>query len=52
MQTFAASGFNDVEASIQHEQVIAPPEWEQRYGLRHGAAFGLAHGLDQLSLFR
>ncbi|KAI3436703.1 hypothetical protein D9Q98_006118 [Chlorella vulgaris] len=52
LTTFADAGLGDVGASIQHEHVIAPPDWEQRYGLRHGAAFGLAHGLDQLSIFR
>ncbi len=33
-------------------QVIAPPEWRRRYGVEHGAAFGLSHGLDQLAVFR
>ena len=33
-------------------QVITPPEWRQRYGVEHGAAFGLSHGLDQLAVFR
>ena len=51
-QSFADAGLGDVGSCIQHELVIAPPDWERRYGLRHGAAFGLAHGLDQLSLFR
>ena len=37
---------------IEHEVIISPPEWEEKYGLRYGAAFGLSHGLDQLSLFR
>lgn len=52
LQTFADAGLGDVGAAVQHEHVIAPPDWARRYGLRHGAAFGLAHGLDQLSLFR
>lgn len=51
-QSFADAGLGDVGSAIEHELVIAPPDWERRYGLRHGAAFGLAHGLDQLSLFR
>ena len=25
---------------------------DHRYGLQHGAAFGLSHGLDQLAAFR
>jgi phytoene desaturase (3,4-didehydrolycopene-forming) len=52
LQTFAKAGLGDVGSLIQHESVTSPPEWRQRYGLRHGAAFGLAHGLDQLSVFR
>jgi phytoene desaturase (3,4-didehydrolycopene-forming) len=52
LQTLAEAGLGDVGAAIQHETVITPPDWQQRYGLRHGAAFGLAHGLDQLSIFR
>lgn len=53
LQTFAEAGVgDDVGSSIQHEEVITPPDWQQRYGLRHGAAFGLGHDLDQLSLFR
>lgn len=49
-QTLEEAGLGDVGAAIRHERVIAPPDWRARYGLRHGAAFGLAHGLDQLSL--
>ncbi|GAB4816450.1 hypothetical protein N2152v2_003496 [Parachlorella kessleri] len=52
LQAFKESGVGDIEASISHELVITPDQWTQRYGLRHGAAFGLAHGLDQLSVFR
>lgn len=40
------------EDHIVVEKVIDPIEWRQRYGLRYGAAFGLSHGLDQLSIFR
>jgi phytoene desaturase (3,4-didehydrolycopene-forming) len=46
------AGVGDLAPLIKHELVIAPPEWEARYGLRHGAAFGLAHGLNQLSVLR
>jgi phytoene dehydrogenase-like protein len=27
-------------------------QWQRRYGVEHGAAFGLSHGLNQLSVFR
>lgn len=55
LRSFAAAGVGggaEIGAMIERELVIAPPAWEERYGVRHGAAFGLAHGLDQLSLFR
>lgn len=48
----ADAGLGDVGSAIQHESVTGPPAWEAAHGLRHGAAFGLSHGLDQLSLFR
>ena len=40
------------EDMIESEMVLSPPDWQARYGLQHGAAFGLSHGLRQLSLFR
>lgn len=53
LQTFRDTpGIGDLSSRIVEELVIAPPDWAQRYGLRHGAAFGLSHGLDQLSVFR
>ena len=42
----------DLESHILHETVIDPSEWGMRYGLEHGAAFGMDHGLDQLAVFR
>jgi phytoene dehydrogenase-like protein len=42
-------GFAD---SIVHEAVYTPVEWKQRYNCERGAVFGLAHGLDQLAIFR
>lgn len=52
LKTLRAAGVGDVGPLIEQELVIDPVEWERRYGLRHGAAFGLSHGLNQLSLFR
>jgi phytoene desaturase (3,4-didehydrolycopene-forming) len=46
------TGISDFEQHIVGERVIDPIAWEQLYGLKFGSAFGLAHGLDQLSLFR
>jgi len=37
---------------IEYERVQTPAGWRDAYGLRHGAVFGLAHGLDQLSVNR
>lgn len=52
IDSMQASGVNISSDMIVREMVISPPEWQKRYGLQHGAAFGLAHGLGQLSLFR
>jgi len=38
--------------SIVHESIIAPAEWRHDFSLDRGAVFGLASGLDQLSLLR
>ena len=34
---------------IEHEFVIQPAEWRDRYNIKNGAVFGLAHGLLQLA---
>lgn len=47
-----ATGDTSFEDHIVAERTIDPIEWRARCGLRHGAAFGLSHGLDQLSIFR
>ena len=47
-----AAGCGDVADHIVHERVIDPREWRDRLGLRRGSVFGLAHGLDQLAVFR
>ncbi|GBF88243.1 phytoene dehydrogenase [Raphidocelis subcapitata] len=54
LRTLRDSGAADLTppGAIASEFVITPPEWRRRYGLTHGAAFGLAHGLNQLSLLR
>ena len=41
-----------IEPHVVHERVIDPREWRDGLGLRRGSVFGLAHGLDQLALFR
>jgi phytoene desaturase (3,4-didehydrolycopene-forming) len=52
IDSFIAAGVGDVSSMIANEMVITPPQWKERYGVQHGAAFGLSHTLDQLSLFR
>jgi len=48
----AAAGLADARAHLVHERVIDPRAWRDDLGLRRGSVFGLAHGLDQLALFR
>ena len=47
-----ASAGAAIEPHVIHERVIDPREWRDGLGLRRGSVFGLAHGLDQLALFR
>ncbi|CAM9414847.1 unnamed protein product [Chrysoparadoxa australica] len=47
-----AAGMSGFAESIQHEVIYSPSEWRRRYNLVGGSVFGLAHGLNQLSLFR
>lgn len=37
---------------IKGECVVKPSDWEKRYNVKHGAVFGLSHGLLQLACFR
>lgn len=45
-------GVESLMDHIVHERIIDPCEWGQRYGLAHGAAFGMSHGLSQLAVLR
>ncbi|KXZ53377.1 hypothetical protein GPECTOR_7g1273 [Gonium pectorale] len=47
LRSFAEAGMPDLKRHIVDELVIDPVEWRERYGLAHGAAFGLSHGLNQ-----
>lgn len=42
----------DIESRIEHEFVIAPADWRDRYNIRHGSVFGLSHDFFQLACFR
>lgn len=50
--SMAAAGVHLQAQDIVHEQIRDPSQWQELYGLEHGAAFGLSHGLNQLALFR
>mmetsp|Transcript_16225 Transcript_16225/g.48604 ORF Transcript_16225/g.48604 Transcript_16225/m.48604 type:complete len:396 (+) Transcript_16225:696-1883(+) len=52
LRTMAAAGIGDIAEDIEEEVVTTPPQWRDLYGLQHGAAFGLSHGLNQLAPFR
>lgn len=43
---------DDIESMIEHEFIVTPSEWAERYNLKHGAVFGLSHGVFQLACFR
>eukprot|EP00879_Flechtneria_rotunda_P012551 GHRR01013105.1.p1 GENE.GHRR01013105.1~~GHRR01013105.1.p1 ORF type:complete len:410 (+),score=129.74 GHRR01013105.1:573-1802(+) len=52
LNTFAAAGVDVQAPDIVHETVREPMDWGELYGLEHGAAFGMSHGLSQLALLR
>jgi phytoene desaturase (3,4-didehydrolycopene-forming) len=52
LQTLQAAGTGLQLEDIIHEEVKQPADWRNMYALEHGAAFGLSHGLNQLSIFR
>eukprot|EP00884_Botryococcus_braunii_P007059 jgi/Botrbrau1/16354/Bobra.178_1s0007.1 len=52
VKAFREAGVGDVLPHIVEETVRTPGDWQDLYSLQYGAAFGLDHGLDQLSIFR
>ena len=53
LRRLAAAGVGeDIGSRVAAEFVITPAEWRQRYNIKHGAVFGLSHGLLQLACFR
>lgn len=52
LKALVDSGIGNIRGSIVEETVIDPFEWQRRYGLTHGAVFGLSHGLNQLAVMR
>lgn len=49
---YGAAAGGGLKAIIKGERVVTPTDWERRYNLKHGAVFGLSHGLLQLACFR
>lgn len=52
LNSLSAAGIDLQEQDIVDEHTRDPSQWKELYGLEHGAAFGLSHGLNQLALFR
>mgnify|MGYP003305619200 CR=1 FL=1 len=51
LKSLEASGVK-LGQHIVAEKIITPDELGAKYALKYGAAFGLSHNLNQLSLFR
>jgi phytoene desaturase len=45
-------GLTDLRKHVVVEHVYTPRDWNARYNLKYGAAFGLSHGLFQVGYFR
>jgi len=52
LRRFKEAGHGDLSESIVHESVTTPTEWREKFNIKHGAVFGLSHGLTQLAAFR
>lgn len=46
------AGLTDLGKHVVVEHIYTPHEWREKFNLRHGAAFGLAHGMRQVGYFR
>ena len=51
LRRFKEAG-KDIEKNIVSESVTTPSQWQERFNIKHGAVFGLSHGLTQLAAFR
>jgi phytoene desaturase (3,4-didehydrolycopene-forming) len=52
LRRFKEAGHGDLSEMIVHESVTTPTEWREKFNIKHGAVFGLSHGLLQLAAFR
>lgn len=41
-----------IEGNVRFESTRTPADWQRRYNLEKGAAFGLGHGIGQVGYFR
>jgi phytoene desaturase len=46
------AGLMELGKHVVVEHIYTPHEWRDRFNLRHGAAFGLSHGMRQVGYFR
>jgi phytoene desaturase (3,4-didehydrolycopene-forming) len=51
LRRFKEAG-KDISKNIVSESVTTPSQWQERFNIKHGAVFGLSHGLTQLAAFR
>ena len=51
-ETLALHGINIDPARVVCEEVYTPLDWQRRFGLYDGSAFGAAHTLFQVGPFR
>jgi phytoene desaturase len=42
----------DIDQHIEAEKIITPADWENEYGIYHGATFNLSHKISQMLSFR
>ena len=52
LRRFEEAGHGDLRQHIKHESVTTPTQWREKFNIKHGAVFGLSHGLTQLAAFR
>jgi phytoene dehydrogenase-like protein len=46
------AGMTDLGKHVVVEHIKTPLDWRDEFNLRHGAAFGLSHGMTQVGYFR
>jgi phytoene desaturase len=51
-ETLARHGVSIDPARVVCEEVYTPSDWQRRFGLYDGSAFGAAHTLSQVGPFR